>query len=270
MRVVDDSLFVRANGEGPPIVFVHGNSCSSRSFEHQLGSELLSSRYRLLAVDLPGHGDSRAAAVPRQTYRLAGYADALAAAARELDAEDALFVGWSLGGHVVLEATDRLPRARGIVIFGAPPISSFADFGRASYEAPEIGVAFREDSTEQEIRELVAKFVRRGADVPDRFVEDFVRTDKRTRSAIAASASENDLRDEIAIVTEMTVPLAVFHGAHDQLFRRSYYDEIAMPTLWRGAVQEIPNAGHAPQWENPTRFNQLLDEFARDCLAARA
>jgi pimeloyl-ACP methyl ester carboxylesterase len=34
-----------------------------------------------------------------------------------------------------------------------------------------------------------------------------------------------------------------------------------MPTLWRGAVQTIPGAGHAPQWETPEAFDALLAAF---------
>jgi pimeloyl-ACP methyl ester carboxylesterase len=38
-----------------------------------------------------------------------------------------------------------------------------------------------------------------------------------------------------------------------------------MPTLWRGAVQSIPDAGHIPQWEQAETFNALLGAFVNDC-----
>lgn len=40
-----------------------------------------------------------------------------------------------------------------------------------------------------------------------------------------------------------------------------------MPTLWRGAVQEIAGAGHAPHWEMADVFNALLADFLADCQA---
>ena len=40
---------------------------------------------------------------------------------------------------------------------------------------------------------------------------------------------------------------------------------LPMPTLWRGQVQVIPGAGHAPQWEQPAAFNSLLAAFVADC-----
>ena len=37
-----------------------------------------------------------------------------------------------------------------------------------------------------------------------------------------------------------------------------------MPSLWRGQVQVIDAAGHAPHWEAPAAFDALLDAFDRD------
>jgi pimeloyl-ACP methyl ester carboxylesterase len=44
-------------GQGPPVVLIHGNSSSSRVFSRQLDGPL-GQRFRLIAVDLPGHGAS--------------------------------------------------------------------------------------------------------------------------------------------------------------------------------------------------------------------
>jgi len=44
----------------------------------------------------------------------------------------------------------------------------------------------------------------------------------------------------------------------------SYISSLTMPTLWRGAVQIIPKAGHAPHWEQPERFNTLLEAFIEE------
>lgn len=87
-------------------------------------------RFRCLALDLPGHGGSASGRNP-DAYRLPGYASLLAGLVTELDADDAVLVGWSLGGHIALEAAERLPEAAGFVLFGTPPVGSPADVGRA-------------------------------------------------------------------------------------------------------------------------------------------
>ncbi|MEM6647817.1 MAG: alpha/beta hydrolase, partial [Bacteroidota bacterium] len=107
--------------DGPPIVFVHGNSLSSGAFKYQIQSAALS-RYQIFALDLPGHGASDWSATPDKAYSLPGYAKVLSQFARELDIQNALFVGWSLGGHVVMEAIPQLSLASGFMVFGAPPL----------------------------------------------------------------------------------------------------------------------------------------------------
>ena len=80
-----------------------------------------------------------------------------------------------------------------------------------------------------------------------------LRTDGRARSGVAASIVPGGYRDEVVVVRDLEAPLAVLHGAEDQLINGAYFASLAMPTLWRGAVQTIPGAGHAPQWETPRR-----------------
>ena len=79
VRVLDGSIAVRSRGTGRPIVFVHGNSCSSRAFEHQLAGALANA-FRVIAFDLPGHGDSAPASDPARAYTLGGHASAIARA----------------------------------------------------------------------------------------------------------------------------------------------------------------------------------------------
>ena len=266
VQVENRRVAARVHGSGPPILFCHGTSCSSRAFDKQLASPL-AERFRLIAIDLPGHGDSEPPEAPEKTYSLRGFADTIAAVAKELGALEGVFAGWSLGGHAVLHATERLPSAAGFLIFGAPPIASFAQYGGLVSDVPILAAAFREASTDEEVRHLVSLFVKRGAEVPELFFEDFRRADPRSRSALAESAGRGELHDEVRIVAELEKPLAIIHGAYDAVFvKRAWLDELKMPTLWRGKVQDFPDAGHSPHWETPEAFNRVLEDFARDCF----
>ena len=162
VRVGSESIAVHVRGgSGHPIVLVHGNSCSSRAFAKQLESRL-AERFRLVAINLPGHGESPPSPVPEKAYTVHGYAALIAAAARELGVEDAVFVGWSLGGHALIEASDRLGNAAGLLVFGTPPLSHQNDMSRAFSGNPAIGAAFRADSTEEEILAVIRLFFRPG------------------------------------------------------------------------------------------------------------
>jgi pimeloyl-ACP methyl ester carboxylesterase len=249
--------------EGPALVLIHGNSSSSRAFSRQLDGPL-GKRFRLVAVDLPGHGESDDAKDPG-AYSLPGHARAVRAVVDELDLREAYFAGWSLGGHVALEMAPDLPQARGLVIFGTPPLGIPAALSSAFRPDPATRFTFQERLSSVEASAYVAAFFKAGfADVPPFYLEDALRTDGRARSGLAATVPPGLYRDEIAIVRDLKIPLAVLHGPEDVVINGDYFASVPMPTLWRGAVQIIPGAGHAPQWETPEAFDALIEAFVEE------
>ena len=250
-------------GQGPPVVLIHGNSSSSRVFSRQLDGPL-GQRFRLIAVDLPGHGASDDAEDP-SAYSLPGHARAVRAVLEALAIDGAHFVGWSLGGHIALEMAPDLREPRGFVIFGTPPLTSREAMSEAFFPNPAMKVTFQESVDSLEASAYVAAFFRPGfADIPPLFLDDVLRTDGRARSNLGASIGPGEFRDECAVVRDLRAPLAVLHGDEEQLVNGRYFDSVAMPTLWRGAVQMIPDAGHTPQWETPQVFDTLIETFVRE------
>lgn len=250
-------------GSGPVVVLIHGNSASARSFTRQLEGPL-GEKLRLVAIDLPGHGESQNAADPA-AYSLPGYARALTALVKAVGLEEAVFVGWSLGGHVLLEAAPDLHKAAGFMIFGTPPLAFPPAMDQAFLPNPAFGVGFSADINKQQAAAFVASFFKPGyADVAPSFLDDVMRADGRARAHLGASIAPNGYRDEVEVVAHLKRPLAVLHGAEEQLVNRAYFDMLTVPTLWRGAVQAIADAGHAPHWEQAPTFDALLDAFVRE------
>jgi pimeloyl-ACP methyl ester carboxylesterase len=255
--------FRESGGKGPAAVLIHGNSSSSRVFSRQLDGPL-GERFRLVAVDLPGHGASDDA-MDQSAYSLPGHARAVRAVVEALELGSAVFVGWSLGGHVVLEMAPGLPHARGFMIFGTPPLAFPPGMSQAFLPNPAMGFTFSEHIDREQAALYVGSFFKpRFADVPLFFVEDALRTDGRARSGLAASIAPGGYRDEVAVVRDLKVPLAVLHGEAEQLVNGGYFASIVMPTLWRNGVQVIPGAGHTPQWEAPEAFDALLTAFIEE------
>jgi len=250
-------------GQGPAIVLIHGNSASSRAFSRQLDGPL-GERFRLVAIDLPGHGRSDDAKDP-SLYSLRGHARAVRAAVDALGLADACFVGWSLGGHIALEMAPDLPAAKGFVIYGAPPLAFPPAMGEAFLPNPAMGVGFAETIDRDQAAAYVASFFAPGfADVPPFFLEDALRADGRARSELAASIAPGGYNDEVAVVRDLKAPLAILHGEKEQLVNAGYFASLAAPTLWRDAMQTIPGAGHAPQWETPEAFDGLVAAFVAE------
>jgi pimeloyl-ACP methyl ester carboxylesterase len=74
------SLAVEESGQGEvPLLMIHGNSFCRGVFRHQLQSSL-TANHRLIAFDLPGHGESSDAPDSERTYTVEGLADAAAKA----------------------------------------------------------------------------------------------------------------------------------------------------------------------------------------------
>ncbi len=255
--------YYESSGAGPAIMFLHSNSSSGLSFQHQINS-WLGEKYRLVAIDLPGHGDSEPFA-EMSAYGMPNYAATVAAVADALGIPDAVFVGWSLGGHIVLEAHNQLEKAKGFVIYGTPPLAFPPAMEEAFLPNPAVNLGFKPDLTEEEARAYAASFFAPGASVPETpFVTDILRTDGNARAGLGASIQPDGYQDEVEIVANLSIPLSIFHGKEEQLVNEAYLRKLKMPTLWRGEIQVISGAGHAPQWEQPEEFNRRLEAFVTD------
>jgi len=254
----------QSTGSGRPVVFVHGNSSSSKTWLPLLDGGF-GQKYRCVAVDLPGHGRSPAAADP-DVYSLPGYGAHVADLAAALALGPTVYVGWSLGGHILLEAAPTLPEPAGFAVFGTPPVAGPADLASAFLPNPAVAIGFTPQVSAEQAGQYAASFRAPGSSLPlDAFVADILATDGAARGGLGASITAGRFADEVAIVSALTVPLAVLHGADEQLVSLAYLRSLNMPTLWRGEVQVIEGAGHAPHLERTDAFAALLDAFVQDC-----
>jgi pimeloyl-ACP methyl ester carboxylesterase len=152
--------FGRSGGSGRAVVFVHGNSSSSRTWRQLLAGPF-GQRYRCLALDLPGHGRS-APASDHTAYSLPGYAAALTGFCRAAGAADAVIVGWSLGGHIAIEAAPHLPDAAGFLVYGTPPVATAAQMPEAFLPNPVLNVGFTAEVSRDDAEAYAFSFVAPG------------------------------------------------------------------------------------------------------------
>ncbi|PKM13072.1 MAG: pimeloyl-[acyl-carrier protein] methyl ester esterase [Gammaproteobacteria bacterium HGW-Gammaproteobacteria-3] len=106
-------LHTETYGRGKPLVLVHGWAMHSgiwRSF-----AQCLAQRYQVTCVDLPGHGQSAktgAFTLPKVCRQLA----------RQLPEQSSHWLGWSLGGSVVLEMARLFPeRVTSVMLLASNP-----------------------------------------------------------------------------------------------------------------------------------------------------
>lgn len=128
-----------------------------------------------------------------------------------------------------------------------------------------LNIGFSASVSADDARAYAASFVAPGSDFPlDGFVTDILRTDGAARTGLFASIAAGQVADEVGIAGTLGRPLAILHGDGEQLVSLAYLQQLAIPSLWRGAVQIVPGAGHAPHQEAPEEFTGLLEQFIAD------
>jgi pimeloyl-[acyl-carrier protein] methyl ester esterase len=253
-------IFYGDEGAGRPLVLLHGMMAHGGFF---CGQEALAAQFRLVSVDLRGHGQSRNG----RGLKVETLADDVAELIEQLDLQGAIGVGWSLGasilwrllsgptggrfgGAVVVDMTPKVLNEGGWTLGLSAELcdarrqamaDDFAAFAQAAGSA-----IFAQPLTE----ELLPLATWAG--------QEFARNDAAAITAIWNSLVEEDLRDALPLIAQPTV---VVHGAHSQLYGSATAEHL-VAALPNARATPFPRSGHAPHLEEPERFNALLADFA--------
>jgi pimeloyl-ACP methyl ester carboxylesterase len=259
---------LESSGNGMPVLLIHGNSSCRDVFERQFDSSF-AKVYRLIAVDLLGHGQSDNAREARQAYTVPGHAAVLIDVLRSLGIERAAILGWSLGGHIGLEMIGQGFDAAGIMIVGTPPVRRGVLGMIRGFQAQlDLLIATRGVLRPHEIERFARVSV--GEAFASRFYEAIARTDVRARPILARGMMTGLGIDQRWVVENLPTPVAVVNGSHEPFARLDYLSSLGYQNLWGGRCHIIEDAGHAPFLETPEPFNRLLSSFLDDMTRSRA
>lgn len=252
-----------SQSSGPVALLLHGNSACKEVFKNQFESDV-SKRFRLIAMDLPGHGRSENAKNPEETYSLPGYANVAIAVLGKLGIRKASVVGWSLGGHIAIDMLKRYPDIQGILITGTPPIPLTAEgFKQGFRPFPCLHLLGQEKFSKEEAETFVAQ----GGIDPQKatfMIEAALRTDGKARSNMIASMQKGIGGNQKQIVEESEKPIAVIAGSEDAGINNDYIQkDVSSKTLWKTKVHLI-QGGHGVFWENSKKFNNIMSNFLDD------
>lgn len=230
------------------IIFIHGNSMGHQSFELQLASPALNG-YRLLALNLPGHGDSS----KDSSYNVPEFSRILSEFISALNIFDYILVGHSLGGHVALEALEFLNPA-GVMIIGTPPVS-IPFLPGMFLPHPAMELLYKNDLTDEEIISLLEAFGTKD-------IEQFKKTDPAFRTLFAEGLSKGMFKDEITLLRDFKGQKAIILGSDDPLVNKEYLNtNIELKDLWKEQVI-ILEGGHSVHEQNPEDFITVMLDFA--------
>lgn len=260
------SVAVHQNGkDGFPIIFVHGSSLSCNTFIHQLNDKTLN-EFRLIAFDLPGHGDSFRSTNPKVDYSPFTFIKCVVELCELLRAGNGALVGHSLGGHIAIDALNLLPNIKGLVVFGTTPFTMPPLFEKAFLPSPLLNLIFKPDLSDDEMLKMAKGFVAENGIVPDEILESIRKSDPLVRQHIGEALNSGNLLDEVKIISEKKPPFLVIHGEKYQLINANYFQLLNKKLLWENKIQYIPNSGHSPQIESPYLFNKTLLHFTESIV----
>jgi pimeloyl-ACP methyl ester carboxylesterase len=254
-------------GKGMPLVMIHGSGSNRNVFAKQMSApDLLS--FRLIALDLPGHGESSDAERPRETYTLPGLARAVSETMTLMGLGPSVVYGWSLGGHVALEMMSFDSRMAGLMITGAAPISR-GPLGilRGLHSTAGTRLAGKQDFSDADV-ELFARTCLGDTVTPDD-IASIRRADGRLRRIMFRSMLTGRCADEKRVVETDGRPVGVVNGRNEPFAKLGYVAALNYRALWHGMCHVLPGAGHTPFRTHTAQFNALLAQFAYDVAAGQ-
>jgi pimeloyl-ACP methyl ester carboxylesterase len=242
-------------GEGIPLVCLHTAGGDLRQYRHLLNDPEITSRFRVIAFDMPRHGRSLP---PDGTYddeyvmTRKYYLDFIDAFTEALALDRPALLGTSMGGYIMLSvAIERPERYRALV--AVQPRAYAGNWPKLDFllDNPDINIhsfttvikaLISPDSPLDRSREVEWVYAQAGPGV---------------LAGDLAGAHDCDVRDTIAHIDAQHAGLFVIGGDWDLSCLPAHTQELAdaIPGL---PVVRMPDAGHFPPAEHPDAFRKVL------------
>ena len=248
-KIDRDGVFIyyEERGKGPVVLLTHGFCATLRMWDRQM--DALADRYRLIAWDMRGHGQTDSPEDPAAYSHEATIAD-MTAVLQACGADCAVIAGLSLGGFMSLAFhLAHRDRVRALMLFDTGP-------GYKRDRPREQWNRYAEETA----RALESK----GLEAVGTSAEVAV-AEHRSAQGLALAArgmlTQKDSR-VIESLPNIGVPALVLAGSNDKPFLAS--TDYMAATIPRAKKVIIDGAGHAPNMEKPEAFNEAVASFLRD------
>ncbi len=240
-----------ATGKGEPsLVFVHGWSCDKSYWSAQV--EELSQKYRVVTIDLAGHGES---STERKDYTIQLFGEDVAAVVNELKLTEVILVGHSMGGSVILEAAKLLDK-KVVGLIGVDTYQSFTDDWTAEQKEKFLEPFSKDFKTTAS--EFVKQMFPKSADASllKKVADDM----SSAPPAVAISAMKNlFFYNPLPTLAELDLPIISINCDMYPLSLEENKKHVKSFSF-----KMMNGVGHFLMLEKPGEFNKLLNEAVQE------
>ena len=252
-------IYYQVQGEGEPMMLIHGYPLNSGLFRDN-ASALAEAGYMVVTPDLRGFGQSEA---PTAIASIETYAADMLAVMDELELEQAIVLGMSMGGWTLFEMVDRAPeRFTGLICNDTAAIP-------AVVAEANLWLGTGEQARQEGVASLVPFLIK-----------DMLTGDTRTNnpelveylSGVIEEASVNGAsgggvalafrEDNTDVYSTITVPTLILFGLEDTLTPVSLAQNMA-DAIPNSTLEIIPGASHASIIEAADQANQIILDWAQ-------
>lgn len=255
--------FLQSGASDEALVLLHGIGGRAEVWQPQL--EAFSSRYHVIAWNMPGYGGSEP--LPQMTFP--ALAEALATLLNTLPARHIHLVGHSMGGMVAQEfLRHRAGRLASVCLYATNP-------GIARPETPEAAEAARvraEEFMQRRLGPLDTGMSMR--DMAQSLLDQLLASNPPESARIAAIESVSAVPPDVYreamraflsfdgtyVIPDIRIPTLVIAGGEDRTIPPTLVESMArrIPGAW---FEVIPGVGHLANLEDPPAFNRVLADF---------
>jgi len=262
-------------GDGPVVVLLHGLADSHLSWYCNVDA-LADARYRVIAPDLPGSGDSDKP--DHLEYDPVSAADFVYGFTQELHVARFSLVGSSAGGLISgLFALEHPEMVEKMALVGSGGFGRRVSWLLRALSVPVLGDIVYQPWVNEKMGITKRLFHR-----PPAALEELLPEMNRVRQLPGARAAVlRGIRSSITLrgvrkagyildrLKNSDVPLMTVWGAEDRIIPVQHAEDVRRE-LPGSIVEVIPECGHWPQMEKPSVFNPLLIDFLGGAAARTA
>jgi non-heme chloroperoxidase len=247
------------NPAGPEILFIHGFSQASLSWQRQVESDL-AKEFRMVTYDLRGHGNSDKPLEPEKYKESKAWADEVQAIIDAANFKRPVLVGWSYGVHVIADylRIHGVARLAGLNCVDGVTKSDPSFFGDGLKVQPLMSsedLATNIAATRIFLRNCFEK-----QPSQDDF-ETMLAFNMMVPPKVRANMGGRTLSMDETLKA-LNLPVLVTQGAGDKLALVAGAKHTAA-TIPGAKLSVYDGVGHAPFWEDAARFNAELSAFVR-------